>query len=295
LYLSLDPAMRGWIRETKSYIEPVPIGAVMRGATIAEVVESKAAEFAAGDKLIGMNVWAEYSVVRAEGLRKLPANLPLPLTAFLSVLGGTGLTAYFGLLDVGRPTPGETVVVSTAAGAVGSAVGQIAKLKGCRAVGIAGSDEKCRWIEGELGFDKAINYKTEKLAPALAAACPQGIDVYFDNVGGEQLEAALSLINLKARVVICGAISQYNNVEPAPGPRNYLTLLFKRARMEGFILFDYAPRFMEGVMQLGHWVLEGKLKYREDIVEGLENAPRALRKLFDGTNQGKLIVQIAAP
>ena len=170
---------------------------------------------------------------------------------------------------------------------------EIAKLKGCRTIGIAGSDEKCRFIEDELGFDKAINYKTEKLVPALASACPKGIDVYFDNVGGEQLEAALSLINQKARVVICGAISQYNSREAAPGPRNYLALLIKRARMEGFIVFDYAPRFVEAVMELGKWVFEGKIKYREDIVDGLENAPKALLKLYDGTNRGKLIVRIA--
>lgn len=292
LYLSLDPAMRGWMRETRSYIAPINVGDVMRGATIGRVVESRAPDFAPGDLVFGMNGWAEFTSAPARSTRKLPKGLPLPPTAFLSVLGATGLTAYFGLLRIGQPKAGETVVVSTAAGAVGSIVGQIAKIKECRVVGIAGSDEKCTWIRDELGFDATINYKTEELRPALARACPNGIDVYFDNVGGEQLDAALARINLHARVVICGFISQYNSEEPASGPRNYTALLVQRARMEGFLVLDYVKEFEPAVIELAQWVLAGKIKYREDVVDGLENAPSALLRLFDGSNTGKLIIKI---
>ena len=228
-------------------------------------------------------------------INKIPDGLPLPLTNFLSVLGITGLTAYFGLLDLGKPQDGETVLVSAAAGAVGSITGQIAKIKGCRVVGTAGTDAKCEWIKGELGFDAVINYKKQKVADALGDACPDGIDVYFDNVGGETLDAALARINQRARVVLCGAISVYNQTEPPPGPSNYLNLVLRSARMEGFIVIDFIPRFSEGAMQLAQWVMEGKIKHREHIVDGLENAPRAVRKLFDGTNDGKLIVKIADP
>jgi hypothetical protein len=293
LYLSLDPAMRGWIRDTASYIEPVQIGDVMRGATVGVVVESQHPNFQAGDHVLGLHGWQDYCVVGDKGIsRKLP-QLPLPLTSFLSVLGVTGLTAYFGLLDIGKPAPGQTVLVSTAAGAVGSIVGQIAKLKGCRAVGIAGSDDKCDWITGELGYDAAINYKRQDVGQAIQEACPNGVDVYFDNVGGEQLDAALAHINRGARVVICGAISVYNVEDRPAGPRNYLALLSQRASMTGFVLLDYVDRFMEGAMELAQWVMQGKVKYREHIVNGLENAPSALRMLFDGTNRGKLMVKIA--
>jgi NADPH-dependent curcumin reductase CurA len=217
------------------------------------------------------------------------------MTAALGPLGMTGLTAYFGLLDVGMPKEGETVLVSAGAGAVGSLVGQIAKLKGCRAVGIAGSDAKCDWLTRDLGFDAAINYKTAggKMRAAIREACPAGVDVYFDNVGGPILDAALATLNRGARVPVCGAISVYNATAPPPGPQNYLALLTTRSRMEGFIVFDYAPRYKEAIPQLAEWVAEGKLKYREDIVRGLETAPQALLKLFDGSNDGKLIVQIA--
>lgn len=295
LYLSLDPAMRGWMREGDSYIEPVKLGEVMRGATVGEVLESKHPGYRPGDKVLGMLGWQDYAVVgHGDGApRKLP-DVPLPITAFLSVLGGTGLTAYFGLLDVGQPKEGDTVLVNAAAGAVGSVVGQIAKIHGCRAVGIAGSDEKCAWLTGELGFDAAINYKTQNLREALKETCPQKIDVFFDNVGGEQLDVTLAHIARGARVVICGAISTYN-AEGAlpPGPSNYIYLLLRRARMEGFIVFDYASRFGEGGEQLGRWVSEGKLRYREHVVDGLENAPSAIHMLFDGRNRGKLIVKIA--
>lgn len=294
LYLSLDPAMRGWMNDADSYIEPVKLGDVMRGGTIAKVVESKHQDYQPGDKVFGMGGWQDYVLYGPKNLPTiLPADLPFPLTNFLSVLGITGLTAYFGLLDVADPQPGETVVVSTAAGAVGSVVGQIAKIKGCRVVGIAGSDDKCKWIKDELGFDAAINYKTENLAKALRAACPNKIDVYFDNVGGEMLNTVLGMINPHARISICGAISMYNATTPQPGPSNYITLLTKRSKMQGFIVMDYAPRFQEAIMQLGQWIAQGKIKHREDIVEGLENAPKAIHKLFEGTNEGKLIVKVA--
>lgn len=293
LFLSLDPAMRGWMREGDSYIEPVRLGDVMRGGTIGEVIESNSPEFAVGDKVFGMGGWQDYYLAHPKmGVRVLPSDVPFPLTNFLSVLGITGLTAYFGLLDVGKPKEGETVVVSTAAGAVGSIVCQIAKIKGCRVVGIAGSDDKCAWIQDELGVDAAINYKTQNVAAELRKACPKRIDVYFDNVGGEILNTVLGMINVHARVVICGAITQYNATQPAPGPSNYITLLTKRSRMEGFVVIDYMDRAMEAIMQLGQWLAQGKLKHREHIVEGLENAPKAIMHLFNGTNQGKLIVKI---
>ncbi len=295
LYLSLDPAMRGWVREGESYIEPVAVGGVMRGGTVGVVLESKNPKLAPGDKVMGMNGWQEYALIGGnENMsRKLP-EMSLPLTNFLSVLGATGMTAYFGLLDVGEPKEGETVLVSTAAGAVGSIVGQIAKIKGCRVVGITGSDEKCRWITEELGYDAAINYKTEKLDEAIKKTCPKKVDVYFDNVGGDQLDAALLNLNKHARVVICGAISVYNaKGDLPPGPSNYLALLIKSARMQGFVVLDYLDRFMEGGMQLAQWIMEGKIKHREHVVDGLENAPTAINMLFDGSNNGKLIVKIA--
>ena len=295
-YLSLDPAMRGWVRDADSYIEPVQLGDVMRGATVATVVESNNPDYAVGDKVMGMHGWQDYAVIGKGPLmasRQLPP-VPVPATHFLSVLGATGLTAYFGLLDVGEPKEGDTLLVSTAAGAVGSIVGQIGKIKGCRVVGIAGSDDKCAWIKDELGFDAAINYKKENIYEAIPKACPDKIDVYFDNVGGDQLNAALGHINIGARIVICGAISMYNfEGEPPPGPSNYITLLTKRSRMQGFVILDYLDRFMEGGMQLAQWVMEGKLKHREHVVDGLENAPSAINMLFQGKNTGKLIVKIA--
>ncbi len=295
LYLSLDPAMRGWIRDADSYVEPVGVGDVMRGGTVCEVVESKHGEFAAGDKVFCLGGWQQYVTAKPEGfMRKLP-DVGLPLTDFLSVLGITGLTAYFGFLDVGEPKEGDTVVVSTAAGAVGSIVCQIAKLKGCRVVGLAGSDEKCSWVTNELGADVCINYKTANIAAELRAACPDKVDVYFDNVGGEILNTVLGMINVGARISICGAITQYNKSEPTPGPANYISLLTKRSRMQGFIVTDFLPRFDEAITQLAQWKMEGKLKHREDVVDGLENAPKAIHKLFDGSNKGKLIVKVADP
>ena len=290
IYLSLDPAMRGWMTDRKSYVEPIGLGDVMRGLTVSEVVESRAEGFEAGDLVSGVLGWQQYTISDTKGIQKLPGGLPLPL--FLGPLGMTGLTAYFGLLDIGEPKEGETVLVSAAAGAVGSVVGQIAKIKGCHVVGLAGSDEKCAWLES-LGFDVAINYKTaQDLGKAVYKACPKGVDVYFDNVGGEILDVALRQLNQGARIPLCGAISQYNATEPVPGPYNYLSLLVNRARMEGFIVFDFRRRYPEALQQLGQWVSEGKIEGRYDIVQGLENAPQALLKLFDGSNTGKLIVQV---
>jgi NADPH-dependent curcumin reductase CurA len=292
LYLSLDPANRGWVQEEGSYMAPIPLGAVMAGGTIGVVEESRHPNFQPGENVQGFLGWQEYAAADGSTLNKLPANPAIPLTAYMGLFGHIGLTAYFGLLDITHPKEGETLVVSAAAGAVGSIVGQIGKIKGCRVVGIAGSDEKCRWITEELGFDQAINYKKEKIREALKRACPNGVDIYFDNVGGEILSAALGLINMRARISICGMISQYNATTPAPGPNNIINILTKRAKMEGFIVIDYMHRAHEAIPDLTKWYLEGRLKYRVEIVEGLENAPRAVNKLFDGSNQGKLIIKI---
>jgi NADPH-dependent curcumin reductase len=290
-FLSLDPAMRGWMREGRSYVPPIGIGEVMRGSTVGEVVESRVPDFAPGDTVTGLLGWQRYAVAQGKDLHRLPAGVP-PLLA-LGPLGMTGMTAYFGLLDVGAAKPGETVLVSGAGGAVGSMVGQIARIHGCRAVGIAGTDDKCRWITGELGFDAAINYKTTPdLYEELRHTCPKGVDVFFDNVGGEILDTALRNLAMHARVVICGAISQYNATAPPKGPGNYLALLVQRARMEGFLVFDYRDRFPEAQAAIARGLAEGKIHHREDVVEGLENAPRGLLRLFDGTNTGKLVVRI---
>jgi len=292
MYLSLDPANRGWVTDRKSYVPPVGIDEVMRAGGIGTVEKSNHQNFQAGDIVQGMLGWQQYSVVDGRALTKLPKDSQVPLTAYLGLFGYIGLTAYFGLLDVGKPKQGETLVVSAAAGAVGSLVGQIGKIKGCRVVGIAGSEEKCRWIVDELGFDAAINYKSEPVFEKLKQHCQNGIDVYFDNVGGETLDAVLALINLRARIPICGMISQYNATEPVPGPYNLINLISRRARMEGFLVLDYVNRTQEAMTELGRWLGEGKIKYKVDVVEGLENAPKAINKLFDGSNQGKLIVKV---
>jgi NADPH-dependent curcumin reductase CurA len=233
----------------------------------------------------------EYAVCKAKEMTKVDARLA-PLPRYLGALGMPGLTAYFGLLDIGQPKEGETVVVSAAAGAVGAVVGQIARIKGCRVVGIAGGAAKCGYVTGELGFDAAIDYKSEEVLPALARHCPKGIDVYFDNVGGEILDAALALLARRARVIICGAISQYNNLSAVQGPRNYMSLLVNHALMEGFVVFDYAARYPEGMQALAGWMMAGKLKAREDIVDGLETFPDTLQKLFRGENFGKLVLKV---
>ena len=293
LYLSLDPTNRGWMNEAATYLRPVALGEVMRGITLGVVEQSRNTRFPEGTLVQGMLGWQDYALTSGTELTILPDDPSIPLTAHLGLYGIIGPTAYFGLLDIGKPQPGETLVVSAAAGAVGSLVGQIGKIKGCRVVGIAGSDEKCRWIKDELGFDAAINYKTERVRASLKQHCPNGIDVHFENVGGEILDAALSLINLRARIVLCGLISQYNAAQPVPGPYFFGNLLTRRARVEGFIVLDYAPRFQEAVRDLSRWHAEGRLRYRVEVVEGLENAPRALNKLFDGSNQGKLVVKVS--
>ncbi len=290
-YLSLDPAMRGWMNEGRSYVPPVKLGAVMRALGVGRVIESEDPGLKAGDYVSGGFGIQSHATVPAKDCTKIDVGLA-PLPTYLNVLGMTGMTAYFGLLEVGLPKAGETVVVSAAAGAVGATVGQIAKIKGCRVVGIAGGPEKCRWLTEELGFDAAIDYKAETVAKALRTAAPQGIDVYFDNVGGEILEACLGQINLRARIVICGAISQYNATEPPKGPANYLSLLVNRARMEGMIVFDYADRYQMAAREMAGWMKEGKLKGREDIVEGIETFPATLLKLFSGENFGKLILKV---
>ena len=293
IYLSLDPANRGWIREGKSYIPPVEIGEVMRGIAIGVVEQSSQSGFLDGDIVQGILGWQEYAVTDGKGLTKLSIDPSLPLTAYLGLFGIIGPTAYFGLLEIGKPKRGETLVVSGAAGAVGSLVGQIGKIKGCRVVGIAGSDEKCKWIMEKLGFDAAINYKSESVPERLQELCPNGIDIFFDNVGGKTLDTVLSLINVKARVVICGMISQYNAVKPVPGPYNFRSILTQRARVEGFIVLDYAARYHEVYRELAKWSSEGKIQYRVDVIDGLDNAPSAVNKLFDGSNVGKLIVKVS--
>ena len=291
LYLSCDPTQRGWMaRDT--YLPAVGIGEVMRSFGVGRVVESRHPHFAEGQLVQGLLGWQDYALVDASRERITPLPDDVPIEIAMSVLGVTGLTAYFGLLEVGRPVAGETVVVSGAAGATGSVAGQIARLVGCRTVGIAGGPDKCRWLVDEAGFDAAIDYRSENVARKLVKHCPDGIDIYFDNVGGEILDAALARLAFNGRVVLCGAISQYSQSEPGPGPRNYLNLLLQRGRMEGFIILDYLDRAGEAVAQLGRWVKDGEIKVQIDLQEGLENAPRTLRRLFTGANVGKQLLRI---
>ena len=296
LYLSIDPAIRGWMSDAKSYLPPIGIGEPIRSGTLSQIVESNAEGWPVGQIVQALAAWESYSVVSARNLHGKVKNIQgIPLSAMLSVLGGTGLTAYFGLLEVGQPKEGETVLVSAAAGGVGSIVGQIAKVKGCRAVGLTGSDEKCVWLVDELGYDAAVNYKTANLRVALKEACPDGIDVFFDSVGGEILNTVLTHLNYHGRVAVCGAISQINASELPPGPSNYLQLLAKSARMEGFTTLDFAPRYDEARADLASWIREGKIRYRDDIVEGLDQAPSHLLRLFSGEHRGKLMVKLADP
>ncbi len=292
LYLSLDPAMRGWMNEGKSYIEPVKIGDVMRAFGAGRVMASNNPGFSVGDHVTGVFGIQEYAMSDGKGLNKIDPNL-LPLPVFLSALGITGLTAYFGLLEVGQAKAGDTVVISGAAGATGMVVGQIAKIKGCRAVGIAGGPQKCAYLTKELGFDAAIDYKSEDVSKALRQHCPNGVNVYFDNVGGDILDAVLAQLARGARVVICGAISQYNSTTGIKGPSNYLSLLINSARMEGFIVFNYASRYGEAAREMAGWIAAGKLKSREDVVEGFQTFPDPLLKLFRGENVGKLMLKVA--
>jgi hypothetical protein len=292
LYISLDPAMRGWMNEGKSYIAPVEIGQVMRAGGLGRVTASNHPKFAVGDCVYGAFGVQEFAISNGNGITKINAGA-IPLPVFLGTLGMPGMTAYFGLLDIGQPKPGETVVVSGAAGAVGTVVGQIAKINGCTVVGIAGGAKKCNYIVKELGFDSAIDYKSEDVRKSLRNHCPNGVDVYFDNVGGDILDAALTQLARGARVVICGAISQYCNTTPIKGPSNYLSLLVNRASMKGMVVFDYADRYPEAAREIAAWMAAGKLKSREEIVEGLEIFPETLLKLFKGENTGKLILKVA--
>jgi NADPH-dependent curcumin reductase CurA len=296
LYLSLDPAMRGWMNEGKSYIKPVGIGDVMRAGGVGVVLASKSPKFVVGDHVSGsigvQRFWVGAADDKYGAFFKIdPTMAPLP--TWLNTLGMPGMTGYFGLLEVGQPKAGETVVVSGAAGAVGQTVGQVAKQLGCRVVGIAGGKDKCDFVVKELGFDACIDYKAGDVRAGLKEYCPNGVDVYFDNVGGDILDTVLTRINMRARIVICGAISQYNNTAPVKGPSNYLSLLVNRARMEGIVVFDYADRYHLGVAAIGKWLKEGNFKSREDVVDGLEKFPDALLMLFTGKNFGKLVLKVA--
>jgi NADPH-dependent curcumin reductase len=298
LMISLDPAMRGWMNEGKSYIPPVGIGEVMRAGAVGIVVASKNAAFKTGDFVsvgTGVQEYASFAgdQLKRSGMVKIDTRVGT-LSQWLNVLGMPGMTGYFGLMDVGQPKAGETVVVSGAAGAVGQTVGQVAKIKGCRVVGIAGGAAKCQWVVKELGFDACIDYKAGPVKDGLKEFCPSGIDIYFDNVGGEILDTVLTRINRKARIIICGAISQYNNTTAVQGPKNYLSLLVNRARMEGIVVFDYADRYHLAVAEMAGYLKDGRMKSREDIVEGGVKAfPDTLNKLFSGENFGKLVLKVA--
>ena len=292
LFISLDPAMRGWMNDNKaSYIPPVGLGEVMRALAVGKVLESRNPKFAVGDHVSGLLGVQGFAISDGAGLMKIDPKLA-PLPTYLSTLGMPGLTAYFGLLEVGKPKAGETLVVSGAAGAVGSVVGQIGKIQGMRVIGIAGGADKCRYLMDELGFDAAIDYKTQNVAKALADHAAKGVDVYFDNVGGDILDAVLTRLARGARIVICGAISQYNATAPIKGPANFLALLVNRATMTGMVVSDYYGRAMEAAMAMGGWMASGKLKTREDIVDGLDAFPQAFDMLFSGANNGKLVLRL---
>ena len=290
-YISLDPAMRGWMNDARSYIEPVQLGEVMRAGTVGEVVKSNNEDFKVGQFVSGWGGAQEYCISSGDNYNKIyPADMPLP--TFLGYLGMPGMTAYFGILQEGKIKEGDIVLVSAAAGAVGSLVGQIAKIKGCRVIGIAGGKEKCDFLVDELGFDDAIDYKNEEIYTSLKDKCPNGIDVYFDNVGGEILDAVLTRINKNARIVICGAISQYNNKTKVVGPSNYMSLLVNRASMKGMVVFDYKENYMKALTDIATWFKEGKLKNNDTIIEGIENFHEAFLKLFSGDKLGKLVLKI---
>ncbi len=292
LYLSVDPYMRGRMSGVKTYISPFELDKTITGAVVGEVVETKSRDLKSGDIVTGNLGWCDYNVADSRELRKIDPKIA-PISTTLGILGMPGLTAYFGLLDIGKPSSGETVVVSGAAGAVGTAVGQIAKIRGCRVVGIAGSDVKTKYLVNELGFDVAINYKTTPdIKKAIKDACPNGVDIYFDNVGGEISDAVMPLLNHKARIVLCGQISRYNITKPDVGPRIQGYLLIKSAMMKGFIIMDYADRYEEGIVQLAQWISQKKLKYAEHVIEGLENVPKAFIGLFKGENLGKQLVKV---
>ncbi len=291
-YISLDPAMRGWMDDRKSYIPPVAIDDVMRAGTIGEVVEANNhPQFKVGDVVTGWGGVQQYSLSDGEMYYKVDTSLA-PMPTYIGTLGMPGMTAYFGILEVGKIKEGDVVVVSGAAGAVGSVVGQIAKIKGCKVIGIAGGPEKCKYLIDELGFDDAIDYKNEEINAGIKRTCPKGLDVYFDNVGGDILDAALARIRMHARIVICGAISQYNNRTAIQGPKNYLSLLVNRGTMQGMVVMDYAKGYREAAMQMGMWMMEGKLKSREDVYDGIENFYDTFQRLFTGEKKGKLVLKV---
>lgn len=295
-YLSIDPTIRTWMDDAPGYLPPIEVGAVVRSGAIGEVVASRSVRYAVDDTVFGMLGWQDHAVID-EGeaaAQVIPAGIEP--TAALSIFGVTGMTAYFGLLDVGRPEAGDTVVVSGAAGATGSVVGQIARIKGAgRVVGIAGSAEKCAWLVDELGFDAAVDYKHDDVAARLREECPDGIDVYFDNVGGQILDTCLSQLAIGARIVCCGAISAYNDRGASPGMQNYFALITRRARMQGFLVLDYLDRFGEAQLEMFGWVASGEVKHAEHVIEGLEAAPDALNLLFTGGNTGKVVVAVDQP
>lgn len=298
-YLSLDPIDRAWMWQEDTYLPPQRLGSVMRGLTVGTVEQSRNSAFPEGTAVTGVLGWQDYAVTdgAADLVMRLPSNSGISSVMHLGLFGHIGMTAYFGLLEIGKPRGGETLVVSSAAGAVGSLVGQIGKLYGCRVVGIAGTDEKCHWLTAELGFDAATNYKSEPVFKQLRAHCPRGIDIYFDNVGGAILEDVLNLLNIGARVVVCGMVSLYNDVGgslmfPA-GPNNLLNLMLKRARMQGFVYLDYLDRADEAMDALVGWHKAGKIRYQLNVIEGLRNAPMALKKMFDSSNRGKLVVKVS--
>ena len=291
LYYSVDPYMRGRMNEGKSYVPPFKVGEPIEGAVIAEVIETKSDKFQKGDKVQARLPWKEEMVAKAESLQKIDDSIA-PASYYLSILGMTGLTAYFGFLDIGKPSPGNTVVVSGAAGAVGSVVGQIAKIKACRVVGIAGSDEKIKMLKDKFGFDEGINYKTAgNMKDAVEKACPNGVDIYFDNVGGEISDAVIANINFHARIALCGQIALYNAEETPTGPRLQPMLLTRSVLMQGFIIGNYSDHFGEGIKQLAEWVKEGKLTFEETIIEGFDKLPEAFLGLFEGKNKGKMVVK----
>lgn len=293
VYLSLDPTNRIWMSDADGYMPPVGIGEVMRGGTIGVVEESRSDRYPAGTVVnAGLSGWQAYTIAHEGMVNPVPQIPGVPLTAYMSVLGATGLTAYFGLLDIGKPQPGETVVVSAAAGAVGSIVGQIAKLKGARVIGIAGGPAKCAWLTGELGFDGAIDYKNEDVGAALDRLCPNGIDINFENVGGEIMNAVVSRMNTFSRMSLCGLISGYN-AETVAGPEDFGRVLMKRILIKGFIIIDYLPRAGEAFAELAPWVASGQIKWKAHVVDGLENAAEAVKRLFTGDHDGKLLVRIS--
>ncbi len=294
LYLSIDPTMRGWMTEAGNYLPGVALGDPVRCFGVGEVVESRTASLPVGSLAYGFTDWQEYALMGA-GDPIAPLSLPATISPSdaLSVYGITGLTAYFGLTDIGVPEPGQTVVISGAAGGVGSIAVQVARIMGARVVGIAGTDDKCRWVTDDLGADACVNYKTDDVGRRLGELCPDGVDVYFDNVGGEMLATALDHLAMRARVVLCGAISTYNATEPVPGPSNLGILVSRHAWMEGFLLTHYMERIFDGILQLGEWVEQGRIVNRVDVVEGLENAPAALERIFTGANIGKQLVRVA--